>query len=1211
MSRLLRAVVWSFAAACFPTIAYAQPQHVIVRGRVMSDSGRAVANADVIVRRGSDGAWRRTETDVRGDYAIDWPGADTRYTLVVSAPAFQQYTGDLVRANTDSVIVANVVLRAVQRLAPVVSQATRPVIDRDPGSFGAGGAEGATVPQNAARRLGPDLAGDLSAIAAMLPGVALTQGGISVLGLGPAQNSVTLGGLAFAGTDVPRDAATRLRVQTSTYDPANGWFSGAQTAVDLSVGDQFTSRTTHWTVDAPALESNDRVSSRLGQRFTNFNGSIGGNGQLVDDKWAYNYGLQGGRRASTLSSSVLNADDDILRLAGVSPDSAVRFLNLLRQAGIPTSVSGLPSGTIDDNVSFIARVDHAPYDWTTLAYNPTTYGLQAYAKWGRTQAQGLTPIGTPAHGGTSAQGIGALTALYTKVFGQGYLADLRTGITATKNATDPYLALPDGRALVASSFSDASGGVSTLQFGGNSAMNSSSSALRWESLGQLQLYPSGRSRHRVKLSADARFDTYSQDLRGNELGTFSYNSLADLAANQPASFSRTLLAPTRTGGEWNGYVAAGDLWRVNPQWQVIYGARVEGNAFTKTPVANPALASTLGIRNDNAPATIAISPRLGVNWQNGKGKIVRAGIGEFRNLVDPSLLAAPSVTTGLSNGLLRISCIGTAVPTPDWTAYLVSSSTIPSQCLGTSGVLTDASPAVQYVDRSFQPTRSWRSNVGFQSSAFRNVYSAELLGSLNLNQPGTFDNNFAGTTAFTLPAEGRPVFVPASSIVASSGLVSPTSARRSAAFGRVVDVVSDLRSQTAQAQFTLRPYIPNTVRPYFGDVAVSYTLTDMRARQRGFDGAAFGNPAAEEWARGDLDARHLFVAQWVFRPLGDGRIIAFIYGRAQSGLPYTPTVGSDINGDGLANDRAFVFAPTATSDTAAARGIRSLLASSSPRVRDCLLSQAGRVAGRNSCEGPWTATANVGVRLNGDQLFHTPRMDVTLNLTNPLGGLDQLLHGANNLHGWGAGATPDRTLYTVRGFDPATNRFLYTVNPRFGSTQLSSTTLRAPFRLTLDVQVDVARSMSEQQLDRWLKPGRAGRPGAKLAAAEFLRRYQRTVPDPYGELLQQTDSLLLSSAQVTQIQGVRTAYRTRIDAMWTDLSTYLGSLAGHVRLRRGRKAHGRHDRRDLGDQPPRCAEEYRRDSRARANKSPRRMGRPALPGARPSAHPTLTTRRLT
>jgi hypothetical protein len=328
---------------------------------------------------------------------------------------------------------------------------------------------------------------------------------------------------------------------------------------------------------------------------------------------------------------------------------------------------------------------------------------------------------------------------------------------------------------------------------------------------------------------------------------------------------------------------------------------------------------------------------------------------------------------------------------------------------------------------------------------------------------------------------------------------------------------------------------------YFGDVILTYTLSDVRAQQRGFDGAAFGDPATKEWARGDLDARHQFVMQGAFRPLGDGRLVAFIYGRAQSGLPFTPLVGGDVNGDGLMNDRAFVFSPSVSADTATANGIASLLANAPSRVRACLASQFGRVAGRNSCEGPWTEALNVGVRLSGQQLLHTPRMDVTLNLANPLGGLDQLLHGSN-LRGWGAPATPDPTLYTVRGFDPNARRFLYTVNPRFGATAPAISTLRAPFRLTLDVQIDLARSMSEQQLDRWLRPGRAGRTGEKLTSAEFLRRYQRTVPDPYGELLQQSDSLLLSPEEITQIQAAQGAYRARVDAMWASLAAYLGGL---------------------------------------------------------------------
>jgi hypothetical protein len=185
---------------------------------------------------------------------------------------------------------------------------------------------------------------------------------------------------------------------------------------------------------------------------------------------------------------------------------------------------------------------------------------------------------------------------------------------------------------------------------------------------------------------------------------------------------------------------------------------------------------------------------------------------------------------------------------------------------------------------------------------------------------------------------------------------------------------------------------------------------------------------------------------------------------------------------------------------------------------------------------------NLGVRLSGQQLLHMPRADVTLNLTNPLGGIDQLLHGADHLRGWGGPAAPDPTLYTVRGFDPVSNQFRYLVNPRFGATSPSTNTLRAPFRLTLDVSLDVARPMSEQQLDRWLRPGRSGRPGTRLTAAELTRRYQRVVPDPYGELLQQTDSLLLSDVEVRQIQAVRTRYRARVDSVWTQLGTFLGSL---------------------------------------------------------------------
>jgi len=67
--------------------------------------------------------------------------------------------------------------------------------------------------------------------------------------------------------------------------------------------------------------------------------------------------------------------------------------------------------------------------------------------------------------------------------------------------------------------------------------------------------------------------------------------------------------------------------------------------------------------------------------------------------------------------------------------------------------------------------------------------------------------------------------------------------------------------------------------------------------------------------------------------------------RLSSGAPFTPIVASDINADGARNDRAFIFDPTATSDTSVAVAMRRLIGQSTSRVADCLTSQLGEVAG--------------------------------------------------------------------------------------------------------------------------------------------------------------------------------------------------------------------------------------------------------------------------
>jgi hypothetical protein len=167
---------------------------------------------------------------------------------------------------------------------------------------------------------------------------------------------------------------------------------------------------------------------------------------------------------------------------------------------------------------------------------------------------------------------------------------------------------------------------------------------------------------------------------------------------------------------------------------------------------------------------------------------------------------------------------------------------------------------------------------------------------------------------------------------------------------------------------------------------------------------------------------------------------------------------------------------------------------------------------------------------------------VVLSFANPLGGIDELIHGQKGLHGWGTPAFPDPVLYQVRGFDPAARRFNYDVNSRFGSTAAANALLRVPFRVTLDVSVDLGTPIPVQQLEKWMSPGRNGRAGKRLSAEKIKQRYMRNVPDPYSDILAQNDSLLLSDAQVAALQAVDESYLARVDTVWTRLAEYLAGL---------------------------------------------------------------------
>ena len=207
---------------------------------------------------------------------------------------------------------------------------------------------------------------------------------------------------------------------------------------------------------------------------------------------------------------------------------------------------------------------------------------------------------------------------------------------------------------------------------------------------------------------------------------------------------------------------------------MIYGLRLEGNAFTKTPISNPDIERTFGVSNSNAPNSIGLSPRIGFNWYytsqrpvlglsvnpNGvfytvpKG-VIRGGIGEFRQTLDPTLLSDATVLTGLPGAVRRLSCFGPAVPSADWQTFTSNEAAIPTTCAGGGTTFSDASPSVQLFHPSYRPARSWRGNLSWSSSVKSIAYVIDGVYALHLNQPSVTDLNFSSTARFTCPT--RPI----------------------------------------------------------------------------------------------------------------------------------------------------------------------------------------------------------------------------------------------------------------------------------------------------------------------------------------------------------------------------------------------------------------------------------------------------------------------
>ena len=1141
---LVLAAVFAFAA---PPL---QAQVDVIRGRVTGPDSLPIENVAVTATSIGGNVSRSARTDRSGRFTITFPGGEGDYMVSFTHIGYAPRRFEVKRTADQEILVADARLTPIAGVLDTVNvRAARERVPRGEIQPDIGGTEQAI----AASSVPIDQLGDLAAMAASLPGVQFVPGqdggpdGFSVLGLGADQNNSTLNGMNFGGSNLPRDAAVRSGLATSPYDVSRGGFSGAQFSLNTRPGSNFRIRGASLNLDAPQLQWTDRAAQALGQEFGNV--SLGGvaSGPISPDRAFYNVSYQLGRRSSEFQS-LLNTSDLGLQAAGVAPDSVTRLLGILAQERVPTTAGSVGNHRLSDQGSVLGSLDYTPPGSTSgQAFNLTFTG-----GWGRTDPAGGGPIDLPSFGGTRTNWRGALQGRHSAYL-FGILSETSVGANASQSHGDPYVSMPAGRVRVSSDFADGVSGVQMLSFGGNPMIDATQRTTGAAFMNQLSWF-SGNNTHRLKLTSELRHEGIEQEQAANRLGTFTFNSLADLEAGTPSSFTRQLSTRRRDSDLLVGGLSLGDAWRVKPDFQVQYGVRVDGNRFLDVPAHNEAVSESFGVRNDFVPNRLYLSPRAGFSWTYGTASeitsfqgamrnpraVVRGGIGMFQNMPGANLVGMALDQTGLPGGAQQINCIGAAAPVPDWQDYGLDPTAIPDRCAdGTAGtVFADATPGVTLFSRDFESPKSLRSNLQWSGPVLGNRFATtvDATWSLNRAQQGTVDLNFSPVERFTLPDEdGRPVFVAPSSIVPATGAVSARDSRLFDDFGRVLEMRSDLRSVSRQLSLRLSPTQFSTSFSW----NLSYVLSDVRERTRGFS-STVSNPLNVEWARSSFDSRHQIQYNLGYNFFDAVRVNWF--GSFRSGTPFTPMIASDVNGDGYSNDRAFIFDPTTAPDAGLAESMQSLLASGSRAARECLADQRGRLASRNSCEGPWTSTSTLGISLNPVKFRMPQRASITFQLSNPLGAADLMFNGSRNLRGWGQQATPDPALLYVRGFDPATQRYRYEVNQRFGSTSPSGSAFRTPVTLTAMFRFDLGPMRERQLLTSQLDRGRRS-PGTKTPEPLLRAMYSSGgILNPIATILRQQDTLGLTPVQADSIATLNRWYTIRLDSIWSPVVAYFGSL---------------------------------------------------------------------
>jgi hypothetical protein len=1222
----------------------------IVRGKITGIDGKPIPQVSVTITGLISQNALTVPTNEKGIYTALFPNGEGDYIVNIRKIGFAPYNTRVTRTGLSTVLVADVTLKELAFELDTINVAAKRLNPGDD-QTSIGGVTNDLL-SGALFSLDPS---DLLSLAAQIPGVFSTDSsGFSVLGSGNGANSSTLDGSRFGGSSLPPDALAGSRLVQSSADPGVGGFSGGVTQNIARGGTDLFAMTARGSFGDHHLAWTDPSWPQPVARTGITSGTIGG--PIIRKRLHYQ-GSWSVRDNESDVYSLLSPPQSIISQYGIVGDTINAVSGALHDLGIPMTAAGASPNNHGRSYNTSMVIDWTPKGTTALRITQSGF-------WSDNGSPGRAPFSYPSIGQTSSNRFQFVTAKLTGYL-HGFLDEMNASLNYSNFGSNPFLQMPSASVRVGTVFDDGHTGLGSLSFGGGSSASTNTS-YNLELRNEFS-WIAGNGKHRIKIGQDLQNSWNSSFSSGNRFGNYTYQTLADLEANRPAAYSLTLNSMERSthGADISAWI--GDEWSATKALQFQGGLRYDAAVPEVIPQLNPAAQQEFGVQTNRVPYSGLLTPRLGFSWTSAKrrgmgsstgqsgpialgglplnlppefiqallgtprgstlpGWAVNGSIGAYGTPLDNSDLVSLLDQTGLPDTRRVLNCVGDVTPIPDWSAI---NNAAPTSCIDGSGVSTFSSnsPTVQVFDPSYRAQVNWRANLGIDGIRLPAKWTLAITTFYNygVHYRSSIDENLTQTPVFNLGNESnRQVYVNPSDIVPETGLIAPNAYRIDPTYGAVRDIISDLHQRTAQFQATIAP--PHALLHNKMQLSMTYVYNHGERQQRGIDAGSFGGGSTIFFSGGQAFFGggnnyavngNPFTTAWVRSPQPTHQIVASASFRAWwfnintrlnflSGIPYTPSVSGDINGDGLNDDIAFIPNPATTTDPVLASQMAQLLASAPSSARNCLMKQMGQVAGINSCDNPWQARLDLRIDWQPPRSFgFGDRLRVTTQMLNTSGALVRLFGLENTPLGRGAlSQQANASLLTVTGFNPQTESYQYQVNQLFGQPANFGTArhLYPPFQVQMGLEYKLGGPpTAPMALSMGLIPGAKEPP---YTIDQIRAKLEKMSRDPVQPILVRKDTMGLTPKVVGQLESISKELHARVDSA-------LGPALDYV-IKKGRKI----DDQQLNSRLSRAQPQIQRmladaNTRARALLSPAQLRMlPAtpsigglLPGGRPGAAP--------